>query len=294
MFHLTLVFVYNDKRFFLNFLQIIAFPAIMPDYSYAGRTNLSSNHVSISSHELGRGAFRICYSGTFIGGNRNNQEAACKRFKSQYWRLEDEFFQNDFEVIDKAIEYASDWNQICPHGHEILITRGSVKKVNGEKYLVEPLIRYFTKFTSNNGWIASEDEEGWHVLLMEAFSHYTYHRSGGYLIVCDLQGRYRYDRYNSQRCRFELTDPAICSRSRKYGPTDMGEKGIDTFFHNHVCNQFCEHTWQRPAYAQEWFASTSATSMMNSTVSHKLRLNNTSAWMSYDAILEEEDSDDDY
>ena len=47
---------------------------------------------------------------------------------------------------------------------------------------MEPLIRNFTKFTSNNGWISGD--EGWHGEAMEDFTHYTYHRSGGYLIVC--------------------------------------------------------------------------------------------------------------
>jgi Alpha-kinase family len=45
--------------------------------------------------------------------------------------------------------------------------------INGTNYLVEPLIRYFKKYTSNNGWIA---DAGWAGEAMEAFSHYTYHR----------------------------------------------------------------------------------------------------------------------
>ena len=48
------------------------------------------------------------------------------------------------------------------------------------------------------------------------------------------QGRYR-NQY--RKCRFELTDPAICSRARDYGPTDLGEKGIQSFFKTHVCNK---------------------------------------------------------
>jgi len=137
-------------------------------------------------------------------------------------------------VVDKAIELALQWNEMCEHGKEIMITRGDVMDIGNHRDMVEPLIRYFTKFTSNNGWIA--DNEGWQGLAMEAFTHFTYHRSGGQLIVCDLQGRYRYD-----RCRFELTDVAICSRTRRYGPTDLGEKGIDTFFANHTCNHFCHY-----------------------------------------------------
>lgn len=233
-----------------------------------------------------------------IGGNRNQQEAACKAFKSKYRVLENEFFRYDFKVADRAIAYAEEWNEWCPVGNEILVSRGDVMRQNGRKYLVEPLIRYFTKFTSNNGWIASEHEEGWHVLAMEAFSHYTYHRSGGSLIVCDLQGRHRYDRFGGRKTRFELTDPAICSRQRLYGPTDMGEKGIESFFANHVCNRFCHgdrgRRWQRPHAPREWFPSSSQTSMMTSRHAHMLNLNNTTTFRpGFDSVLEG-DSDTDY
>jgi len=264
--------------------------------SSAARTNLTSTHVTISSNQLGEGAFRIAYEGTYVGGNRNTQEAACKRFKSKYRVLENEFFAYDLKVADRTIEYAEDWNGFCDHDEEILVTRGNVMQKDGTKYLVEPLIRYFTKFTSNNGWIAAEDDEGWAVLAMEAFSHYTYHRSGGNLIVCDLQGRYRYNKYSKKKCRFELTDPAICSRQRSYGPTDMGEKGIESFFANHICNAYCNANgrWQRPRAAREWFPSSSQTSMMSSRHAHMLNLNNTTTFRpGFDMVLEE-DSDSDY
>eukprot|EP00979_Chaetoceros_neogracilis_P011432 scaffold2819_cov285-Chaetoceros_neogracile.AAC.1 len=140
--------------------------------SSAARTNLTSNSVQLHSHEiLGQGAFRTAYA------------------------------------ADKAIQYAEDWNTFCESDEIILITtRGDVHTIGGRKYLVEPLIRNFTKFTSNNGWIS--DNEGWHGEALEAYSHYTYHRSGGNMIVCDLQGRHRGDRFKKSKSRLELTDVA--------------------------------------------------------------------------------------
>lgn len=185
--------------------------------SSAARTNLTSDRVRLHSNQkVGTGQFRIAYAGTYIGGNRNAQEAVCKCFRNNYSGLESEFFASDFQIASKAIQFAEDWNRMCPHGKEILFSYGAVHKIGGKKYLVEPFIRYFEKFTSNNGWIADEDDVGWEVLAMEAFCHYTYHRSGGQMIVCDLQGRYRHNRYDRSKCRFELTDPAICSRRRSY------------------------------------------------------------------------------
>mmetsp|Transcript_25152 Transcript_25152/g.38728 ORF Transcript_25152/g.38728 Transcript_25152/m.38728 type:complete len:270 (-) Transcript_25152:312-1121(-) len=266
--------------------------------SSASRTNLTSNRVRLHQHSIvGEGAFRMAYAGTYIGGNRNNQEAVCKCFKSKYRQLESEFFDADFQIADRAIQYAEDWNDMCEHGKEILITRGDIHRIGGQKFLVEPLIRYFTKFTSNNGWIADEDDVGWTVLAMEAFSHYTYHRSGGQMIVCDLQGRYRYDRYNRGKCRFEMTDPAICSRRCNYGPTDLGEKGIDSFFANHICNEFCNYDgrWQRPRDAYQYFPMSSSTSMVPSSMAHKLNMQyRTTFRQGFNGILEEDSDEDSY
>jgi hypothetical protein len=114
--------------------------------------------------------------------------------------------------------------------------------------------------------------------------------------VCDLQGRYRREsRGRKSRCRFELTDPAICSRQRSYGPTDMGEKGIETFFSKHACNEFCNQNgrWQRPRSPKEWFPCTDSTSMLPSSFSYHLTLQSTMSFRpGFDTIAESDDSDD--
>ncbi|KAL7470692.1 hypothetical protein ACHAXS_010943 [Conticribra weissflogii] len=267
--------------------------------SSAARTNLTSNRVALNPHQvIGVGAFRICYAGTYLCGNRNGQEAVCKCFKDQFSGLESDYFRHNFHISDKAIQFAEEWNRFCDSDETILITKGDVHSIGGKKYLVEPLIRYFKKFTSNNGWIS--EDGGWIVEAMEAFSHFTYYRSGGNLIVCDLQGRYKYNKYKPSKSCFELTDVAICSRRCTYGPTDLGEKGIESFFANHVCNGFCSVTgyWQRPRNATQWFPKSSATSMMRSSQSNLLYLNNRSTFRpGFNGILEEdsdEDSDEGY
>ena len=274
--------------------------------SSAARTNLSSHSVRIHHRrEIGEGQFRIAYAGTYIGGNRNNQEAVCKCFKPIYSGLEHEYFADDRRIIERALRYAEDWNEFCQYGKEILITYGSVMNIGGKQYLVEPLIRYFKKYTSNNGWIAnsynSNGVAAWEVEAMEAFTHYSYHKSGGQLIVCDLQGRYRHNRYSKNKSRFELTDPAICSRNRTYGPTDLGEKGIETFFSNHTCNKFCHSNntrWSRPNRARTFFTPTSNTSMIRSSQAYLLSTTNRARFTStlqpvYDNIgYDDSDSDD--
>jgi hypothetical protein len=262
--------------------------------SSAARTNLGSNQVNIDYNvELGRGEFRIVYAGTFVGGNRNQQEAACKTFKNQYKTLEKEYYQYDFKIADRVIQYAEMWNDFCEYNRTIQISRGTVFKTNGgDLVLVEPLILPYLKFTSNNGWI-SDEQAG---LALEAFTHFTYHRSGGSLIVCDLQGRWRKAGPNRPR-RYELSDPAICSRSRSFGPTDLGEKGIDSFFCNHSCNEFCyrhgDGQWSQPRNPKKWFVRSSSTSMISAAGSNMLTVTNSARFTS---TLQPyyEDSDSDY
>ncbi|EEC46889.1 predicted protein [Phaeodactylum tricornutum CCAP 1055/1] len=263
--------------------------------SSAARTNLTSQSVITHRDQLvGKGSFRLVYAGTYVGGNRNAQEAVCKQFKPHCSHLEDYYYSNDFRIIDKAVDYAEDWNGMCEVGKEILVTRGNVMNAGRAKYMVEPLIRDFTRFTSNNGWIRYDGDAE---LAMEAYCHYTYHRSGGRLIVCDLQGRYRYNSYRQNKCRFELTDPAICSRDRQYGPTDLGEKGIESFFANHECNRFCnwDGYWQRPRSARAWFKLNQGTSMFGSDSTHLLLTCNTARFnASLQPIYDDnEDSSDD-
>ena len=265
----------------------------MTDHSSAARTNLSSDDVHISNRKLGEGAFHVCLEGTFIGGNRNQQEAACKRFKPQYRSMESEFFAKDFEIADRTIRSAEGWNDFCQYGKEILVSKRSIHYSNSYiKYLVKPLIRHYDKYTSNTGWIGNTNN--WQVRCMEAFTHYTYHESGGQLIVCDIQGRYKHTRYSKDKSRFELSDPAICSRRRLYGPTDLGEKGIDSFFSNHVCNEFCNSGWNKPNRPHQWFPLSKGTSMLSSRVSNNLQLTSRATFrMGMDSIMEC-DSDSDY
>ena len=226
-------------------------------YSSAARTNLSSQDVRISNYKLGEGAFRVCHEGIYVGGNRNGQYAACKRFKPEFRSMETEYFEKEFMIADTAIHYAEQWNDFCNPEDKILITKGHIIYSNsGIPYMAEPVIRDFKKFTSNSGWI---DESGDITTeIMEAFSHMTYHNSGGNHLVCDLQGRYR---NNYGKSRFELTDVAICSVAREFGPADLGEKGIENFFANHQCNNFCFPHWRRPNLARRGFPSQPGTSM---------------------------------
>ena len=89
---------------------------------------------------------------------------------------------------------------------------------------LEPLLRGdYTKHSDNTGKICSARD------VPQAFSHYTYHRSRGALVVVDLQGVGDF-----------FTDPQIHGRDgRGFGLGNLGARGISDFRATHRCNAVC-------------------------------------------------------
>mmetsp|Transcript_27871 Transcript_27871/g.55859 ORF Transcript_27871/g.55859 Transcript_27871/m.55859 type:complete len:314 (+) Transcript_27871:105-1046(+) len=112
----------------------------------------------------------------------------------------------------------------------------------GYKYLaVEPRLEgSYKKFNGNNGYVrpppsvpfdrdvAGSEEDGAQTDVAQAFSHFSFERSGGTEMVVDIQGVATF-----------YTDPQLHSISSKYGRADRGERGMEDFFRTHVCNSFC-------------------------------------------------------
>ncbi|CAG8577451.1 15465_t:CDS:1 [Cetraspora pellucida] len=98
-------------------------------------------------------------------------------------------------------------------------------------YTVEKYINdiEFKRFNVNSGIITE-----FHSIL-EAFAHFTYQYTKGYLVVYDLQGGNLHD-------EFLLTDPAIhCIDLLRFGTTNLGKNGIQKcFLANHKCNNICK------------------------------------------------------
>ena len=112
----------------------------------------------------------------------------------------------------------------------------------------------FTKYNGNDGYVnkkASTNSptiplQGGEARLTDfihAFSHWTYVNSDQSLLLCDLQGVLNQE---GRSPRFELTDPAFCTdkenslSSQSFGGTDIGLKGIRSFFRTHECNIVCK------------------------------------------------------
>jgi elongation factor 2 kinase len=84
----------------------------------------------------------------------------------------------------------------------------------------------YVKYNSNSGFVVVGDDCR---QTPQAFSHFTFERSGHELLVVDVQGVG--DLY---------TDPQIHTvAGAEYGDGNLGTRGMALFFHSHVCNAIC-------------------------------------------------------
>jgi len=110
------------------------------------------------------------------------------------------------------------------------------------------------KLNSNAGFV-NENDYSEHSAIAQAFSHFTFDRSHGQLLVVDLQGicGTRENDKNSTKAEdlyFLLTDPQVHSMGafERFGPGDLGIQGIRAFFGKHRCGPLCRQLKLKKEY----------------------------------------------
>lgn len=225
------------------------------------------------NHDLERpfqsGGFRWVAKGRYTEGIRKGEDCVCKWFKTGAV-YESIFFSLDIKANSKALYLIKEWNSrhfinkvVKLNMPEIWTFESSGNSSwHGRKVLQEPFIHNYTKYNSNSGWV--ENETPW-PRVMQALSHFSYHISGRQYLLCDLQGGEGSD-------ALVLTDPCIISETKEFGVTDLGTKGISSFFSNHKCNEFCLKEWVVPFDRKRYFQPKKGTSMINKAKNNNLRV----------------------
>ena len=235
-------------------------------FSDSGRHN-DSKHSQIAhealSNPFAEGAFRWVAKGRYVSGPRAGQACVVKWFKTGAV-FSDDYFALDTKAVDKALEFVNMFNQLNIVNKTIKINVAQVWRFAedadadwvGQRVLCEPFIQNYQKFNSNSGW--NDDSRAWGE-AMQALSHFSYHASGGYYVLCDIQGGiYKHE--------VVLSDPVILSRKGEFGVTDLGPRGISSFFSQHTCNNFCRPNWTKPANPWQHFRPIPGTTMIRRQV----------------------------
>jgi len=127
--------------------------------------------------------------------------------------------------------FALEFNSLAGEEHSLdFVVATCLKSRGGECMTLEPYMDgTYVKYNSNSGYVSDEDSPA--NKAAQAFSHYTFERSRGRLLACDLQG-----------VGSLLTDPAIHTRDSqrfKLSRTNLHEDGFKFFFLSHRCNAIC-------------------------------------------------------
>jgi hypothetical protein len=245
---------------------VMDFPQLTTNF--ARENNASRGQVDRTMYASG--SFKNVYKGKYIDGERAGEYCVCKSFKSGSV-FEESYFQVELQVVEKALEIINTFNKGKVIDQTIWLNKPGIwtfvpgSEREGEKMLVEPMISNFEKFNSNTGW-TPEESSPW-TDVMQALSHYSYHSTNRHFLLCDLQG-------GVIENGAVITDPIIMSTSKEYGPADLGDEGISTFFANHTCNKMCDAKWIIPNDKKRYFEKRKGSSIDFSKKLTELKLVN--------------------
>ncbi|KAK3502365.1 kinase-like domain-containing protein [Neurospora crassa] len=141
-----------------------------------------------------------------------------------------------FQALCKA--FALEFNALLVdsprHSIDFIVTacfKGKSELKSGDEFIsIEPYIGVdYVKYNGNAGGV--NDSKDPSNEAAQAFSHFTFERSRGAFLACDLQG-----------VNGLLTDPAVHTRDEDRFPlseTNLGVDGFKFFFSTHECNDIC-------------------------------------------------------
>ncbi|KAK7716907.1 transcription-associated protein 1 [Diaporthe eres] len=155
--------------------------------AYSRHNKSTSTTIRDTRFPFARGSFKNVWRGHYTNGPRQGEECVTKTFKTGSV-FEAHFFELEMTVIEETQEIINAWNNARLFHTPVMLSHPEIFAFvdNGEKALTEPFIHNFQKFNSNSGWAAQSGDE-WSDAL-QALSHFSYHHSGGEMVLCDIQG----------------------------------------------------------------------------------------------------------
>lgn len=182
------------------------------------RTEASTSRYVVKTFKH-KGQHSSCHRGLARLGQDMRSQALCKAFALEFNLL-----------LGESPEYAIDF----------LVSAFFSKKGSGgggdtECMSIEPFLDgKFIKYNGNSGYVNQDPAlvDNPSNQAAQAFSHFTFERSRGRFLVCDLQG-----------VGGMMTDPAVHTADSdrfSLSETNLGREGFMFFFAFHECNHLCQ------------------------------------------------------
>ncbi|XP_062270007.1 eukaryotic elongation factor 2 kinase isoform X4 [Platichthys flesus] len=190
-------------------------------------------HIKMATQPFGKGAMRECFRTKKLSNfsHSSNWKSASNYVAKSYMEsVERKVYFEDVKLQMEAKLWGEEYNRHRPPKQVDIMQMCVVEMTDRPGKPLFHLEHYiegkYIKYNSNSGFVRDDNIR----LTPQAFSHFSFERSGHQLIVVDIQGVG--DLY---------TDPQIhTEKGTDFGDGNLGVRGMALFFHSHLCNKICK------------------------------------------------------
>ena len=213
--------------------------------------------ISMDHQPFDEGASRWTYRGkvmiTKFGFMPRGSDVVIKVLKPEFINNGVKLSEADVQAQQLTRLYADKFNDLHKPSAPIFVATaefvendknrcsGTKRMDKGDNLWMEQFVHgHYEKFNSNTGWSSGKHS------TPDAFSHWTWVKSRGKHLVCDLQGHRGYENddnspsYSGHDNYYLLNDAVVMTpEGNRYGCSDCGKDAIMAWLDHHECGPMC-------------------------------------------------------